>query len=72
MEKIFPKEPIVNTKKLYEMLEDSYTNPVFFFNSDKKFNSSFLRFYYKNSIQEQNKTFEILKEKLAQLGIDLS
>ena len=70
--KIFPKEPIENTKKLYEMLEDSYTNPVFFFNSDKKFNNSFLRFYYKNSIQEQNKTFEILKEKLAQLGIDLS
>jgi hypothetical protein len=62
--KIFPKLPNVNYQKLCEMIEDSYTEPVFFFSTDKKQFRSTIEFYYKNSIQEQNKTFEILKQKL--------
>lgn len=64
--KIFPKLPNVNYQKLCEMIEDSYTEPVFFFSTDKKQFRSTIEFYYKNSIQEQNKTFEILKQKLFQ------
>ena len=64
--KIFPKLPNVNYQKLCEMIEDSYTEPVFFFSTDNKQFRSTIEFYYKNSIQEQNKTFEILKQKLFQ------
>ena len=63
--KIFDKLPTKDFEKLNKHIQESYTKPVFYFSIDKKQNRSTIEFYYQNSIQEQNKTFEMLSEKLS-------
>ena len=63
--KIFAKLPNLRQDKLYEKIQDSYTEPVFYFGIDKKQNRSTIQFYYQNSIEEQNKAIEMLNEKLS-------
>ncbi len=64
--KMFKKLPNISQEKLRKRIETSYTEPVFFFSTDKKRAKSFLDFYYINTIQEQTKVFDMLREKITQ------